>query len=203
MTAAESPWVMVPAGLPLFQLDGIAPGDRGAATMTVTNPGDSVATFTLAIIGLESDDNGCNEPEQAAGDATCARGGGELQFDLRLTLTAAGGVGRPIAAGTVAEWAAHPVADPVLLTSHETRSYRVGYELPIETSNMTQSDIVAFAFQLRLVLVASEAPPVVVPATPSLPRTGVDARPIVIIGLATVLAGLGMHRLSTRRRRST
>lgn len=203
MTSAESRWLVVPAGTPLFHFDALAPGDSGSAMMTVTNPGDSVATLHIAVAELENDDNGCNEPEQAAGDVTCALGGGELQFDLRITLTAAGGADRPIAAGTVAEWAVHPVVDPVLLTSHETRSYSVGYELPIDSSNMTQSDTVAFAFQQRLVLVDSEAPPVVVPATPSLPQTGVDARPIVIIGLSIVVAGLGMRRLSTQRRRST
>lgn len=206
MTAGESPWVLVPEGMPMFHFDGVAPGDRGSATFTVTNPEASPATFNLAVASLQNDDNGCNEPEQAAGDATCGPGGGDLQFDLRIGLTAIGGADRPVAARTLAEWAALPVADPVALDGNETRTYRVGYDLPIGSSNMTQSDMVAFVFRLQLDLVdsesASEPPTVVVPATPSLPQTGIDARPIVVVALSTGILGLALYRVSARRRRS-
>ena len=154
-TAAESPWVLVPNGMPLFHFDGIAPGDSGSATFTVTNPEASPATFNFAVASLENDDNGCNEPEQAEGDTTCGPGGGELQFDLRIGLIATGASDRTVATRTLAEWPALAVADPVALAGNETRTYRVGYDLPIGSSNMTQSDMVAFVFRLHLDLVGA------------------------------------------------
>jgi hypothetical protein len=206
-TAAQSPWVLVPNGMPLFHFDGIAPGESGSVTFTVTNPEASPATFNFAVASLQNDDNGCNAPEQAAGDTTCGPGGGELQFDLRIGLTATGGADRPVVTRTLADWPALPVADPVPLAANETRTYRVDYDLPIGSSNMTQSDMVAFVFRLQLDLVgaesASEPPTVLVSATPSLPQTGIDARPIAVLALSTGFVGLGLYRLSVRRRRST
>ena len=171
----------------------------------MTNPEASAATFHFAIASLQSDDNGCNEPEQAAGDESCGPDGGELQFDLRIGLTATGGVDRPVATRALADWPAQPVADPVPLAGNETRTYRVGYDLPIGSSNVTQSDMVSFVFRLQLDLVGaeSEPPTITVPATPSLPQTGIDAQPVAAIALSTGFVGFGLYRLSARRRRST
>ncbi len=93
-------------------------------------------------------------------------------------------------------------------SGYEHRTYRVDYELPIGSSNVTQSDLVSFQFEMRLdqVLdsVASEPPPpAVIAATESLPRTGTNAAVIVILGLGAVLVGAGMYTMSIRRRRST
>lgn len=204
--ATEPGWLTAPGGFPLFDLTGIAPGDGGSATLTVTNPQPFPVKFSMAVTALHDDDNGCNEPELAIGDTTCGSGGGELQFDLRLTLATTGGTGTPIASGTVAEWATQPAVDSVSLGAREARTYRIGYELPISSSNLTQSDRVAFKFELRLDqeldsgVLASEAPTALIEATPSLPGAGTDVGAITLIGLSVCVTGLGLHKLSLHRR---
>jgi hypothetical protein len=205
--ATEPGWLTVPGGLPLFDLAGIAPGDTGSATLTVTNPQPFPVEISIGVTALANDDNGCNEPEQAIGDTTCGAGGGELQFDLRLALTATGQIDRPIITGTVVEWASRPTIDKVALGGYDTRTYRVGYELPIGSSNMTQSDLVAFAFEVRLDQVidsvASEPPVALVVATPALPGTGTDVMAIAMVAFLACLTGLELHKMSVRRRRSS
>lgn len=205
--ANEPGWLSVPGGLPLFDLAEITPGDSGSATLVVTNPQFFPVTFSLAVTGLATDDNGCNEPEQVIGDTTCGRGGGELQSDLRLALTAGATPDRLVAVGTVDQWAVQSSVDVVALGGHESRTYRIEYVLPTTSSNMTQSDLVSFQFEMRLdqVLdsVASDPPPAVVVATPSLPGTGSDAGALVLIGLATILVGCGLFTMGTRGRRSS
>ena len=199
----EQQWVTVPGGLPLFDLAGITPGDSGSAVITVTNPQSSPATFSIAVTALTNDDNGCNEPEQEIGDATCGAGGGELQLDLRLTLTAIGQTDKSVAAATVAEWAAQPAADPLVLGDHETRSYRIGYELPIASTNVVQSDLVAFQFEMRLDqeagAVASEAPAVAILATAPLVQTGIDTIELVLLGSSVILSGLALYWFAVRK----
>lgn len=194
-------------GSPLFDLDGIAPGDHGSATLTVTNPQPFPVKFSMAVIALDNDDNGCNEPEQAIGDTTCGAGGGELQFNLRLALATTGRADNQIEEGTVAEWAVRSAGDPIALAGNESRTYLVGYELPVGTSNLTQSDRVSFVFELRLEQVgpevASDPPAVVIVATPLLPQTGIDIRAVVMVAMSVSLVGLVLHRSSTHRRRST
>ena len=199
----EQQWVTVPGGLPLFDLAGITPGDSGSAVITVTNPQSSPVTFSIAVTALTNDDNGCNEPEQAIGDTTCGAGGGELQLDLRLTLTAMGQTDTSVAAAAVAEWAAQPAADPLVLGDHETRSYRIGYELPISSTNMIQSDLVAFQFEMRLDgeagSVASQAPAVAIVATSPLVQTGVDSIALIMLGSSAILSGLALYWFGVRR----
>jgi hypothetical protein len=203
-------WVTMPGGSPLFYLDGIAPGDRGSATLTVTNPQPFPVKFTMSVISLDNDDNGCNEPEQAIGDTTCGAGGGELQLDLRLNLASVTGglADSQIAEGTVAEWAVRPAVDPVALAGDESRTYRVGYDLPVGSSNLTQSDRVAFVFEMRLDQaagpdVASDPPVAIIPATSLLPQSGIDVRAMVMAAMSASVVGLGLYRLSTHRRRAT
>ena len=62
--ASGPSWLTLPAGQPLFDLAGIAPGDAGSATIVVTNPQPFPVTFSIAVTGLYNDDNGCNEPER-------------------------------------------------------------------------------------------------------------------------------------------
>ncbi|MGZ4791720.1 MAG: hypothetical protein ACXWBO_07640 [Ilumatobacteraceae bacterium] len=206
--ASQASWLTIPAGLPLFTLTEVTPGDTGSATFAVTNPQSFPVEFSIAVTSLTNDDNGCNEPEQAIGDTTCGPGGGELQSNLRLMLTATGSTDRPIAEDTVDEWSRRPAVDTRVLSGYEYRTYRVDYELPIGASNVTQSDRVAFQFEMRidqaLDSVASDAPPqpVVIAATPPLPRTGSNAGSMVILGLGAVLVGVGMNTMSIRRRRS-
>ena len=204
--ATESAWLTIPGGLPLFDWTEIAPGDNGSARLTVTNPQSFAVNFSIAVIGLTNDDNGCNEPEQAIGDTTCGAGGGELQSDLRLSLTTTGSTDRPIADGTVDEWAAQPMVDPVLLGAYGTRTYRLGYELPIASTNITQSDLVSFQLEMNLdqslgTVIASDPPAALVIATPLLAgrfrHTSGDHDRVV-----GSLAGLVLSRMSTRRRRA-
>lgn len=199
----EQQWLTVPGGLPLFDLAEIAPGDSGSAVITVTNPQSFPVTLSIAVIALTNDDNGCNEPEQAIGDTTCGAGGGELQLDLRLTLTAMGQTDKSVAAATVTEWVAQPAVDPLVLGDHETRSYRIGYELPVGSTNLIQSDLVAFQFEMRLDqelgTVTSEAPAVAILATAPLVRTGVDTIELVMLGSSAILSGLALYWFGVRK----
>jgi hypothetical protein len=206
--ASETSWLTVPAGLPLFDPAGLVPGDSGSATFAVTNPQSFPVEFSVAVTGLANDDNGCNEPELKSGDSTCGAGGGELQTNLRLVLTATGSTDRLLADGTVDAWASLPAIDTRTLGGHEYRTYRVDWVLPIGTSNVTQSDLVSFQLEMRLDQlldsVASQPPvPVVVAATPSLPRTGTNAATATHVALAVVLAGTGLVAISVRRRRAS
>jgi hypothetical protein len=205
--ATEPGWLVVPGGLPLFDLANIAPGDSGAATLTVTNPQAFPVRFSVAVTALANDDNGCNEPEEAIGDTTCGPGGGELQFDLRLSLATGDATERHIATGTVTEWAFQPAVDTFALGGNETRTYRVGYSLPTGSSNVTQSDLISFQFEMRLDQafdsVASDPPPALIVATPSLPRTGTDMFAIVMVAASTIVMGVGLYRMSARKRRSS
>jgi hypothetical protein len=203
--ATSTGWVTLPSAAPLFDLATIAPGDSGSATLTVTNPQTFPATFSIAVVGLTNDDNGCNEPETRMGDTTCGPGGGELQIDLLLTLSAVG-TDASAAVGSVADWATHAAIDPVDLRGFEARTYRIGYELPIATSNITQSDLLSFRLELRLDQ-SSEAstadpPSVVIVASDALPRTGADHDAVLIAAAAATLAGLCLClvRLPFRRR---
>lgn len=204
--ASPVSWLTVPGGLPLFDPAEIVPGDTGSATFAVTNPQAFPVEFSIAITGLANDDNGCNEPEREIGDTTCGAGGGELQSDLRLVLTATSPTDRSIIEGTLDEWAGQAAVDTSALSAHEQRTYRVDYELPIGSSNVTQSDLVSFQFEMRLDQmvdsVASEPPPVVIAATPALPKTGSNAESIAILGVGAVLVGIALYTMSVRGRRS-
>jgi hypothetical protein len=203
--ADSSGWLSVPDGAPLFDLVDIAPGNSGSATFTITNPQSVPVQFSIGVPSIDTNDNGCNEPEAAAGDLTCGEGGGELQFDLRLTLSATGGNERMIGSGTLTEWVAQPRVDLVALAGYESRTYRVSYELPSASSNVTQSDRVAFAFEMRLEEVLdslqSDAPSVLVDATPALPGTGFDAGALTTIALSLSAVGVALYSWSIYRRR--
>jgi len=191
-------WVSTPDGLPLFDLAAIAPGDSGAATLIITNPQSFDVTFTLSVASLRNDDHGCTEPERAAGDSTCGVGGGELQDDLRITLTDA--TGALLAADTLQTLAGLTVLDPTALHGNETRAYDVGYELPIWSTNITQSDRVAFEFELTLEQVdGDDVDSEALPATPGLPATGGDQRVVVVVALALVAVGVGLWSVGSRR----
>ncbi|MDO8392044.1 MAG: hypothetical protein Q7V57_16330 [Actinomycetota bacterium] len=195
-TADSEEWLTAPDGLPLFDLATIAPGDSGAATLVVTNPLAFPVTVEFSVASLRDDDNGCTEPERVIGDTTCGSGGGELQDDLRITLTDAT-TGAVFAADTVHALAALTVPDPVALSGYQARTYAVGYELPIWSSNMTQSDLVAFELVLVLQPVGGSAvESQALPATAPLPATGSDHRVFVVLALALVAAGLGFRWVS-------
>lgn len=205
--ADTSSWLTVPGGSPLFDVAGIAPGDSGSALITVTNPQGFPVTFSMVVTSLVNDDNGCGEPEERSGDTTCGAGGGELQDDLRILLFATGNSDRPIRNSTLAAWTAQPAEDALSLTGHESRTYRVEYQLPIGASNFVQSDLVSFAFSMRLdqtldSIVSSDPPPVVVVATPTLPTTGTELRAIVAVAMLVSLLGVSLYRLGGRWRRS-
>jgi hypothetical protein len=202
--ASGPSWLTIPAGQPLFDLAGIAPGDTGSATFVVTNPQPFRVRFSIGVTGLSNDDNGCNEPEREIGDTTCGPGGGELQSNLRLVLTATGNTDRPIAKDVVDEWAARPAVDTVSLSGYESRTYRIAYELPIQASNVTQSDVVAFQLEMRLEQeldsFASDPPPAVVVASTPLPGTGAGSGAMLTIGVGSILIGTCMYATNTRRR---
>lgn len=205
--ATQQGWLTVPSGLPLFDLADIAPGESGSATFTVSNPQAFPVNFSVVVTGLANDDNGCNEPEEAIGDSTCGAGGGDLQFDLLLSLSTTGSTERSIASGTLVEWATQTMVDPVLIGAYGNRTYRLGYELPIASTNITQSDLVSFQFEMSLdqglgTVIASDPPSALIIATPLLARTGSDTRATMAIGLSVLLVGLVLYRMSTRRRRA-
>lgn len=193
---ADREAIALGAEVPLFDLAGIAPGDSGSATLVVTNPRDGAVTVRVGVASLRTDDNGCVEPERAAGDETCASGGGELQDELWLTL-AVDSAERVLGSRTLATWAERPATDPIDLSPHASRTYELSYRLPLESSNLTQSDLVEFRLRVELEGdsdVGSEPPSVVVPATPSLPSTGAPTGAPVMLGLLLVLAGIAALR---------
>jgi len=203
--ASDSSWIDLPAARPLFDLTTIVPGDSNSIMLTVTNPQAFPATFSIAVVGLTDDDNGCVAPEAQMGDTTCGAGGGELQSALRMTLSQVG-TDAPATSGTVAAWAARPAIDPVDLRGFEVRFYRLGYELPVSSSNLPQSDQVSFQLELRLdqssEAATADPPPVVVVASEApLPGTGTDSQAMIVTASAVTLAGIWLCTLALARRR--
>lgn len=198
-TADTQGWLTAPDGLPLFDLATVAPGDSGTATLIVNNPLPFPVTVGFSVASLRNDDNGCTEPERAAGDVSCGSGGGELQDDLRITLTDATAIDS-FAADTVSALAGPAVLDPVALNNAAARTYTIGYELLLRSTNMTQSDQVAFELVVVLQPVGGSAvESQALPATAPLPATGNDQRVVVVLALALVAVGLGLRSAASRR----
>jgi hypothetical protein len=194
---APTRWVVVEGDAPLFDLRDLAPGGRGSARITVTNPADDPMHVRFAVTGLDDGDNGCTEPEAAAGDTTCGADGGELQHDLRLAVLTADVAGTPATTplhiATVARWAERSVRDPDPLAPGATRRYELAYELPTAAGNVVQSDVVAFAVAVSLApdSAAAEATHlVVVPATSPLVGTGWPTGLSLAVAGVLVAAGL-------------
>jgi hypothetical protein len=150
VSGADAPWLTTTSA-PLFDLDGLIPGDAGDAALVVTNRRGDPGRFTMRIVDLTIDDNGCTRPEMAAGDDSCGLGQGELQEDLRVALVDVSvEPHRVVAEGSAAELAARGVADERMLAHGEQRPYELRYELPLASSNLTQTDRIGFAVEARL-----------------------------------------------------
>ena len=133
----------------------------------------------IGVDGLTDLDNGCNRPEQHAGDTTCSddAGQGELSDYLELTLTA----GRETAEGGTRSCA--PVGDPTTTTLAELETLPLVVGLPDDDGvlcalatfthaerdgdNVTQTDSITFDLRLRFDTVTVE------PGQTDDPETGV------------------------------
>ncbi|HVV36254.1 MAG TPA: hypothetical protein VHC63_06585 [Acidimicrobiales bacterium] len=194
--AAESAaWLSIPGAPPLFHLSGIAPGQGEAATFTVTNPNAFPVEFALAVRDLRSDDRGCDRPEKQAGDTTCGLGGGELQNDLQLSLSVPDDSDRAVHVDTLDDWSDQYAVDSVPLAAQESRTYAVADLLPRSSTNLTQSDLVSFVFEMRIEEVAggtsvAGAQITRVQGTPALGATGLDVKRLVAPALELIAAGL-------------
>lgn len=204
----ESPDWLTVEQVPLWNLAGIAPGDSESSSITVTNHMPATARFSLRVVAVRSDDNGCVEPEVEWGDTSCGTGGGELDDVLILTVAPDGSTAER--ADVLDGWD-QAYEDETEIAAGATRTYEVAYRLPLEATNLVQSDRVSFALEMTLVQVGGEAlgaevlgaEVTRVPATAPLPRTGRDVLALVRIGAAVLLIGwvsvVGRDRLLRRR----
>lgn len=159
---------------PVVQLGDLSPGDEGSLTVraSVTGPEDGQSNAPVAVsvrLALtETAENGVNEPEAQAGDTTDEVG--ELQeaieatawYDVGAAEVAAAGAcngrrepGEPVLAeGTLAA-VADELATPVDLDPGPSRScfapgdsvcLTLSWTLPPSTSNVVQTDSLAFDF---------------------------------------------------------
>ena len=86
-TACECTWLLkdLDEGDLFFDFDDVKPGDSGENTISL-HAYDNDAWLCAYVQNLEKDDNGCNEPETAAGDTGCGDDQGELQDYILMTI---------------------------------------------------------------------------------------------------------------------
>jgi predicted ribosomally synthesized peptide with SipW-like signal peptide len=150
-------WALDDLGNKLFfNFGDIKPGDFGEDTVSLHIEND--AWVCAEIANLASNDNGCNNPETKAGDATCGNGQGELQNNLYFTIWKDNGLdtescnnkldageqvlvnNQPASSGL---W---PIADSQhgpALPGDKTYCLGIAWSVPSETGNMIQSDSLA------------------------------------------------------------
>lgn len=138
--------VEVTGGGPLLDLSDLAPGSTGGATATATNNAGEAAQLALRIVGLVDDDNGCNRPEEAAGDVTCGAGGGELSRDLLIAIAVDG---QEQYAGSLRDMAAD-VVELGTVAAGDTVDLDFSYEFELSSGNETQTDRVGFDVEIVL-----------------------------------------------------
>ncbi len=71
-----------------FTITNLAPGDTQSVTYVLKNEGSIDGFLDMENIAVTSQENGCNEPETAAGDTSCGKpGNGEGELSARVTMT--------------------------------------------------------------------------------------------------------------------
>jgi len=70
----------------VFTANDMQPGDRQVANVCLLNAGSSTVAVTADVIDLVDQEVGCTGDEQAAGDATCGTGAGELSSAVAATV---------------------------------------------------------------------------------------------------------------------
>jgi hypothetical protein len=197
--AGELEVAVAGGGASLFELDDVAPGMRGEERVTLTNNSGDAGDVAVRVVDLVEDDNGCNRPEQRAGDSTCGVGGGELGRDLTITVTdeqgdelysgslrsLAGGVrlDSTLGAGATADLTFEYVFEQS--SGNETQTDRVGFDVEVtlaQAGAASVSDVAGMAFG---------SGPTARIAGAELPRTGGDAMPLVNVAVTCLLAGAG------------
>jgi hypothetical protein len=197
----ESPDWLTVEQVPLWNLADIAPGDSGSSSFTVTNHMTTTARFSLRVVDLRSDDNGCIEPESEWGDTTCGTGGGELDDVLVLTVAPVGEAAAHV--DVLGAWD-EAYEDDREIAAGGRRTYEMAYRLPLEATNLVQSDRVSFALEMTLTQVGAEvlgAEVTRVPATAPLPRTGLDIATLVRVGAGVFVVGWLLALRTGRRLR--
>jgi len=137
------------AGELFFNLLDVKPGDNGEDTVSLHIINND-AWVCAQVANLTSDDNGCELPESLM-DATCGAGGGELKENLFFTIWEDTNCDNILDAGEQvlvdnqpAEEGVWPIADSNTgagpLEGGQTYCLGVKWNVPIETSNIIQSD---------------------------------------------------------------
>jgi hypothetical protein len=205
----EAGW-LTPSSSPLVDVTALIPGASTSAGFEVRNPRQQPVTASVRLVGLTSDDNGCNHPETLAGDTTCGAGGGELQDDLVFRLLAVDGEDRrSIGEGVLSALEGQLVSDDVALAVGASRAYVVEYELPASSPNITQTDQLGFDIEVTIEAVASggarvlgssmQRRDVVTIVGAELAATGGG---LPVVGPAAVLVGLGACLVVAARARN-
>jgi hypothetical protein len=177
--------------------DGAAFAVSGATSGRAVVRSDVTGELTVRAVDVRSDDNGCIEPETAAGDRTCGDGDGELDRAVEVVVSDGGGV---VWSGSVATLADGFSAGAI--RAGHPRPFVWALSLPSGAPNEAQGDSLAFGVRFSL----DERPPagggpasVTLPALGRLARTGMRWEPIAL-ALALVVGGAGLLLVAGRRR---
>lgn len=150
-----APFTTSPA-TPLLDINNLAPGRSSAGTIGVRNGYADDGDLALQAIDVHNFENGCNHPEQLAGDTSCGDpgdGAGELGDVLTLTVqfgdTIAGPWTATVFTGTVNDLkaAAHL---GVTVPAGADRYLLVTAALPGPTGNEVQTDNITFGLRVNL-----------------------------------------------------
>jgi LPXTG-motif cell wall-anchored protein len=178
---------------PVLSGDLLAPGDSTSGQLSVRS--DQAGSLGIRVVDLRSDDNGCIEPETAAGDTSCGDGEGEMADAVLVTVTRSGEL---LWSGSPAQLETDGIP-PLVLAAGVVQILDWEATVLPETGNEAQSDSVAFA--LQLVLDGPEVAGVVIERVDgfgTLPKTGAPIDLLVLVGVLLLLGGAAAVRLRRR-----
>jgi hypothetical protein len=174
----------VVGGGPLLDLDHAAPGGTGGGRLLVTNNSPVDGVLTVRLVHYADDDNGCEEPEREAGDATCGDGEGELGENLSLRIEEGGTVLFDGRATSLAQ------ADTILdtrLARGESSELVFTYRFAEDAGSENQSDDIGFDVELTLVeeveAIAAWHGPATTATTPVAAAPPTDVQPTASTGV--------------------
>lgn len=137
-------------------IPNIKPRSGDSLKWDLINTGSLDGKLSVKITNVVNNDNGCNEPEVAAGDKTPGdangKGGGELgdHLNFKMVITDSGEETfvwwkKPISLNDIVGKGLCEVSGtPGLLKAHETEAVWIKWVLPDKTDNIVQSDSVEF-----------------------------------------------------------
>jgi hypothetical protein len=138
---------------PLFDVEDMAPGQVETRVVRAKNFSLLSGKLSLRVLKLKGSDFSCTEPE-AAVDPTCGTGAGELEADLNLKVFRDKGddgvfEATPVFDGRLSQLTGgKAIAEP--LPAGKVYRYRFVAELPLGSTNVTQTDRVGFDLEFHL-----------------------------------------------------